>query len=192
MNTMYMWALIAFAGALLYIWPVLSARIVVRKMYEGFDALTPAIPQQDVSRTLADMKRILDQGLRTPDLSTLSSLNPPTAELPKLETSGMKASPEAYSTTKSAPGSIYEAPKKSDGLKQGASFQATILKPTPVPPVEPTVIVKKEYVQVPQRCPTQKCPTPKCPTPKCPNAVCPDMRDFIRKDSIPCWACKLS
>ena len=24
------------------------------------------------------------------------------------------------------------------------------------------------------------------------NPNCPDMRDYIRKDSIPCWGCKLS
>ena len=156
-------------------------------MYEGFHAPTPAIPQQDIARTLADMKGLLDQGLRTPDLSSLLQMNPPTAELPKPETSGIKASPEAHSRIKSVPGSVYEAPKKSDGLKQGASFQASIPKRTPATPVAPTVVIQKEYVQVPQRCPPQKCPPHKCP-----NTVCPDMRDFIRKDSIPCWACKLS
>lgn len=45
------------------------------------------------------------------------------------------------------------------------------------PPAEERVIVKREYV--PEYIPV---PTP---------AKCPDMRDYIRKDSIPCWACNL-
>ncbi len=46
-------------------------------------------------------------------------------------------------------------------------------------------------------CPPPKpvCPPPKptCPPkpPKCKCPPMPDMSDYIRKDSIPCWACKL-
>jgi hypothetical protein len=40
------------------------------------------------------------------------------------------------------------------------------------------------------RCP----PKPQCPPQRIkyvPNPNCPDLRDYIRKDSIPCWGCKL-
>jgi hypothetical protein len=43
----------------------------------------------------------------------------------------------------------------------------------PLPVAAPAPIIK--YIK-------EKCP----PAPKCP-----DMRDYIRKDSIPCWGCKL-
>lgn len=44
-------------------------------------------------------------------------------------------------------------------------------------------------------CPSPACPPPKpaCPPkpPKCKCPPMPDMSDYIRKDSIPCWACKI-
>jgi hypothetical protein len=69
-------------------------------------------------------------------------------------------------TKRSTPGLPMETQKASEVLSQGIAFQQTI----PVVPV-PKVITKVVKVKVPNHC--------------------PDMTDYIRKDSIPCWACKL-
>lgn len=88
-------------------------------------------------------------------------------------------------TMRSTPGQpVNQAQDSGKSLLQGAAFQST--KPT-----APVVIVEKHYVQeqsAPGCAPTK----PKCaPKPSCPPPSCPDMTDYIRKDSIPCWGCKL-
>jgi len=69
-------------------------------------------------------------------------------------------------TKRSTPGHPEEKHKPSKVLPQGIAFQRTL----PVAPV-PKVITKVVKVKVPNHC--------------------PDMTDYIRKDSIPCWGCKL-
>lgn len=50
------------------------------------------------------------------------------------------------------------------------------------PPVQPKPQIQYVPVPVEKKCPRHKCPPP---------AQCPDMSQYIRKDSIPCWSCKL-
>jgi hypothetical protein len=72
----------------------------------------------------------------------------------------------------SRPQSVHAPPPSaSAALAQGKAFQQTV-------PVRERIV----EVPVPRTCPSP--PATQCPT-------CPDMRDYIRKDSIPCWACKL-
>ena len=53
-----------------------------------------------------------------------------------------------------------------------------------------------DYAPIDVPNPSQLLQCPKCPVckpaPKCPpQKMCPDLTDYIRKDSIPCWNCKL-
>jgi hypothetical protein len=129
----------------------------------------------------------------TPDLG-----NHPVTELVESEpikAVGAKELPKDASSTKSQPATSHEDASKSSALEQGKSFEETIPKSNANPVVVERVIEK--VVRVPrkcpkQECPKQECPKQKCPKQECPSPVCPDMRDYIRKDSIPCWACKLN
>lgn len=76
-------------------------------------------------------------------------------------------SPDGADTTSSRPGKAADVQPDNTVLDQGKAFQ-------------------KARPARERACPT--CPT--CPT--CPPVKqCPDMSAYIKKDSIPCWACKL-
>lgn len=93
---------------------------------------------------------------------------------PKIRATCAISTPEEASTMRSTPQTAEDAADTEEGgaLNQGKSFQST--KPHPPAPVVVERIITKE---VPSQCP--------------PQIKCPDMRHYIRKDSIPCWACKL-
>jgi hypothetical protein len=166
------WIIVGLLGALLYI----SPSFFVQRM-EGF-ATAPAATTEPVPAPAADEENIianLERLLDSPDM-----LATPTPAPTMIEASGLKAQPQEYETTSVVPApakaSAADA-KASDVLKQGAAFLETkpAISTAPAP-----VIIQREIVHVPTKCP----PPPSCP-------ACPDMRDYIRKDSIPCWACKL-
>ena len=95
--------------------------------------------------------------------------------------------PSTYNDVKSSPSSAALSDSLNNFLDQGILHTAQ--KPTKSEP-----FVSKSSVSCPT-CPT--CPTcPVCPicpvAPSCPpQKQCPDMRDYIRKDKIPCWACDI-
>lgn len=171
MFDIYVWITIALIGLAIYILPAWN----VQRAYEGFQTAPPSFDLKDLEAMLA-----------TP----LADKSP--------VTSGIFPLPQEFSSAKSQPGSPDEKPKASVALAQGQALQTTVPKlSVPETAASPKVLVKKEYVQVPV--PTKCPPPPKCPpTPKCPpqricppQAQCPDMSQYIRKDSIPCWGCKL-
>ena len=164
---------------------------------------------EDPTAYLKQLKDILQpQLVDTPDFDKLPS---PTATPPVIKTSGTTTTPDGATTSSSTPATPNPLPVASTVLDQGAAFKQSIstaavniptapvktVKKTTVSPItmfvkdaeEAPVAPRIKYIEVPKKCP----PPPKCPTPpKCPPQVqCPDMRPYIRKDSIPCWSCKL-
>ena len=67
-----------------------------------------------------------------------------------------------------------EVPKPKPKTPEPITTTPVVCPPCPTCPVCPVCPV----------CPTDK---KKCPPPK----VCPNMQDYIRKDQIPCWGCKI-
>ena len=173
MFDIYVWITIALIGLVIYIFPAWN----VRRSYEGFET---APPMPGMPFNMKDLEAIL----ATP----MADKSP--------APSGIYPQPQEHATVKSQPGVPDEKPKASDALAQGQALK-TMQPKVQAPENEPKVIVKKEYVKVPvpRKCP----PPPKCPPPrKCPpqrvcppHVQCPDMSQYIRKDSIPCWGCKL-
>ena len=105
--------------------------------------------------------------LATPVIS--APLPSPTAQDPVIVANGLKPQPSANTSMRSMPQQINVPETRSRSLDQGRSFMANVAfpaQPTPAQPIR-----------------TSKCP---------PVKQCPDMRDYIRKDSIPCWSCKLN
>jgi len=84
-------------------------------------------------------------------------------------------------------------------LSQGTLFKSTLNKPPEKTPENHETTISPNISQCPA-CPTCP-PAPKCPpapicppappAPECPEKQCPDMRNYIRKDEIPCWGCKI-
>jgi hypothetical protein len=171
------WILIAVIGFVVYVMPAWN----VRRSYEGF--VTQATEAQQTPTIPFNLN----------DLASLIGTPTQQAENPPASSSGLQAQPEEHASTKSQPAKPTEAPKVSDALQQGKAALQTMQKPAPER--EPEVLVKKQYIRVPAKCPPPPpCPrAPKCPpAPACPPQVqCPDMTQYIRKDSIPCWGCKL-
>lgn len=127
---------------------------------------TPKASQAQVA-SVADLLRSLE-AIQTPNIQASPELPSPTARTEAPVTNGVKAQPEHSSTNRSQPAMpVNHSQDSGESLKQGAAFKAMIV-PTPVP-------VIKERIVLAQECPK-----------------CEDMSKYIRKDSIPCWGCKLS
>lgn len=207
-----LWIIFAIIGLVVYMAPSMC----VRRMYEGFaaagDTGAPAIQapkvvsvpnvMNDTDTMLRNVEALLNSQMPTPELD--ADLPSPTASAPVIGARGAIAQPKEYETTRSQPQPTRAQADPSRVLAQGQSFQST--KPVPRRTVSETQKddkmdirrINKQYpVYVPRRpfpmpLPTPVCPPPaKCPPPPPPPA-CPDMRNYIRKDSIPCWGCKLN
>jgi hypothetical protein len=157
---------------------------------------------------LKELRSIFEpQTIGTPDFNfTLDS--PTFSKQEDVDTKGTKSIPNPATVTRSEP-SVPNPPPldKTPIVEQGTAFKqllpiVPVIKnnlPSKITDVVP--LPKKENVCPPPVCPPpvcpppvcprQVCPKPQCPVVKCPKSKCPDMRDFIRKDSIPCWACKI-
>jgi len=160
-------------------------------MYEGFEQQKAS--DADVQGLLDNMKYMLQPNvLTTPDFSNLPS---PTYTAPPPTMSRGSITPPVGSTVaKSQPATPNPEVVKSSALEQGAAFDAKKAKSTI--PDEEKKRTEKSVVSTPaerkERNVTQhRCPV--CAPPiVCPPApICPNMRDYIKKDSIPCWGCKL-
>jgi hypothetical protein len=198
---LYIWLSIFVFGLLLYFLPV----FIFERRYEGFEDV-----QSDPAAYIQQLKTIFEPATTgTPDFQfSIPTASPTLPPQPETQRSGAKPVPDGATTQSSRP-SVPNPPatKTTDSIQQGAAFQQTLplppmVKPNHVPAktdvvprlddaeeeveTEPKPIRKQKprtvikYVEVPAKCP------PPPPQPKCP-----DMRDYIRKDSIPCWACKL-
>lgn len=190
MFTVLLWAAIFALGLVLYFAPIFLSNYI----NEGFEATPP----EDATLYLKQLQELLKpQVIGTPNLDSLTKLHDG-AET----TSSTPATPNTPSTTSTV-------------LAQGAAFQKTIPtkdlsgavvnKETQVPAksiLDTTEVTKPkakydtinytqpqiQYIKVPveKKCPPQR----KCPSIP-PPTQCPDMSQYIRKDSIPCWSCKL-
>jgi hypothetical protein len=103
-----------------------------------------------------------------------------------LVTGTPELAPEGAETNSSTPSPSNPPQTISDVLAQGAAFQETI--PAPIPEVEKAPANSATGLTSSSIPPV--CPPPKIKYVKVPNK-CPDMSQYIRKDSIPCWSCKL-
>ena len=106
------------------------------------------------------------------------------------------------STTSSTPAPALSAPAPPIGAEeQGKAYNKKQYKQhtntenvSTYSRITPTDSADYAPIDVPN--PSQLLQCPKCPVckpaPKCPpQKMCPDLTDYIRKDSIPCWNCKL-
>jgi hypothetical protein len=181
--SMIFWVIIAVVGLVLYTNP----SMLVRHMYEGFDAQPDKAqqqqqqeqqpqpkPQEQAPINVNSMLRNLEQLIGTPGNIPDVSPTMPTAvaEQPHASNTGREQPKETDGES-----SLHEPVSPGKALEQGKAFQQ--IKPQAL---EPQQIIRERIVEVPvpRTCPRQEA----CP-------VCPDMQQYIRKDSIPCWACKL-
>lgn len=201
MDALYFWVMIGILGFLLYI----SPGIFVHRMYESFAApsapaaaaspakavaLTPSTPPKAASPTQNQINNLM-QVLNTP-----IPVESPTAPPPEIVADGATQIPVEYDTTRSRPQSTREPVQASAALKHGDLYAST-LPQVPLPgsqgmlgsmgtqpraPAERVVYIERER--------QRDCDSDRCDRPAA-NPNCPDMRDYIRKDSIPCWGCKL-
>jgi hypothetical protein len=111
------------------------------------------------------------------------------------------ASPDGAETIRSRPSPTNQPSQKSQVLAQGAAFNETVPKltskqtskqtsekdPKRIPEVETPANSAVGLVSssIPHICPPRKIKYIEVPK------ACPDMSQYIRKDSIPCWSCKL-
>lgn len=140
-------------------------------------------PQQ-ISELLKSLETLTTPNLEAPEIKLPS----PTAQPQKPKSAGAKPQPAPASSKKSQPSASKTHADSQESLKQGAAFKNTIPKAPEehkCPP--PRVIVKK----VPQKCPQPRIVYKQVPRKCPPQQMCPDMSGYIRKDSIPCWGCKL-
>lgn len=186
MNRLTFWIGLALLGFLLYLAP----GFLVHRMYEGFEtAATASTPVKPVvneirpSEPPADVSQLLEaiRGL-TAGISETPSIESPTAPSPSQATGGaIKKQPEDHITQKSQPASPRQVPQPSEALKQGAGFIETKPYPAEVDRAQRLAAMATggEQRQV------LEIQNPMM------NPNCPDMRDYIRKDAIPCWSCNL-
>lgn len=211
MDKLFFWVLIGALGFLLYI----SPGYFIHRMYEGFGATAAAQPAPATATANVGNTTVVNAAgptaanLRpspppTPSppsqnqlqnlmelLNTAPPLASPTAPPPQqgVATSGTQQ-PVEYETMRSRPESARALPGSSEALKHGNLFKSTLpLDPQPgtlgmigsmgTQPRAPAERVV--YIERPQEDFERPSVSPSCP----------DMRDYIRKDSIPCWGCKL-
>lgn len=221
METLTIWILIAILGVIVYMYPALigyktkegfqgqtqqqvsipvatvpiitqGEMSVPSSIANPVTPVTPspnsgAGPSPDLETLLRNIEQVVKVPIHTPDLDK----EPPAHYTPVEGTSvGATEQPKEADTTKSQPSKPLEEGAVTDmsgSLAQGKTFQTTIPKSSGAAYTEKQPVVKEriieKIVKVPRRCPPQR----KCP----PQQQCPDMRDYIRKDSIPCWGCKL-
>jgi hypothetical protein len=215
MDNLLFWVVIGALGFLLYI----SPGFLIHRMYESFAAattgtaaagtgtaaagtqtqevnttgaastnLTASTAPNAASPTENALKNLFDM-LNTP-MPTTS----PTAPSPQAGSNSGSSQPVEHASMRSQPESAKAAPGASEALKHGDLYKNTLPK-NPQPgvqgmlgsmgtqaraPVERIVYIDRRREEEEDRCERPQT-----------NPNCPDMRDYIRKDSIPCWGCKL-
>jgi hypothetical protein len=201
MDKLFFWVLVGALGFLLYI----SPGYYIHRMYEGFGATTsPAVataPVQTTSTAQPISAKLLPSPPPVPPtqnqiqnlmelLNTSPPLASPTAPQIKGNANNGTQQPVEFDTMRSRPESARALPGVSEALKQGDLYKSTLpLNPTPGKQgmigsmgTQPRVPAERVvYIERPRDDYERPAVSPNCP----------DMRDYIRKDSIPCWGCKL-
>lgn len=210
MEPLYFWVLIGFLGFLLYI----SPGFLIYRMYESFEAqqavknatVPTATANAEVNATGPTAVNLTASPAPKPTpnqiqnllevLNTPPPVASPTAPTPAIGSAGLTSRPVEHESTRSQPMSTREPVVPSMALKQGDSFKAT-LPLSPAPGVQGMLGAMGTQARVPaervvyiERPRERDCDQDQCDRPAA-NPNCPDMRDYIRKDSIPCWGCKL-
>jgi hypothetical protein len=195
------WILIAIVGLVLYMYPPMTmyinegfytlptaARVTKATTAPNTSSISPnaaAGPAPDLDILIRNIENVVKVPTYTPDLEQVPAL-PAYYGTVSGKSVGAKEQPKEASTTKSQPSNPLnenDVADMSSSLAQGQTFQST--KQT-TPPIVERIIEREKIVEVPRQCP--ECAECK----RCPKQrQCPDMRDYIRKDSIPCWGCKL-
>ena len=147
-------------------------------------SLQPSLPPAQPSPSSNQIANLLEL------LNTSPSLASPTAPPAMGTASAGTAQPVEYETTRSRPESTRVLPGPSEALKHGDLYKSTLPR-DPVPGAlgmigamgtQPRAPAERiEYMERPRDDYERPAVSPNCP----------DMRDYIRKDSIPCWGCKL-
>ena len=215
MDPLYFWLLVGLLGFLFYI----SPGFLVYRMYESFEAqkavekatAPTALPQAEVNTTGATVTNLTASMAPTPEsptqtqiknlmdmLNTPMPVASPTAPTPLGGSVGTVERPVEHDTTRSQPMSTREAVAPSQALQQGDLYNTTLPK-IPAPGQQGMIGAMGTQARAPaervvyiERPPAggRRCDEDRCDRPAS-NPSCPDMRDYIRKDSIPCWGCKL-
>jgi hypothetical protein len=145
----------------------------------------PSNPSENQIKNLLEI-------LNTPGMSGAPDMpvQSPTAQKAEPRAEGASQIPIEHETMRSRPEPARSIPGPSMALKHGDLFKTTLPR-NPQPgtngmlgsmgtqaraPAERVVYIERER---------ESCERPAV------NPNCPDMRDYIRKDSIPCWGCKL-
>ena len=158
---------------------------------------SPSVPSTtSTSNTLPPIASILPQLTSTPSVSSTRSVP-------------IAGAPAGSNTIQSSPGSAnITSPVNSPAEQQGQAVRVMSPEPkiivvpmqsTPVPPScsrcsRNPCDCRRKCEECPRKPKPASCRPPKwepgMPVPDyCPSM--PDMSEYIRKDSIPCWACKL-
>jgi hypothetical protein len=200
MKTLLFWIGLAILGFLLYI----SPGFLIHRMYEDFEAPKQALVKQTETASV-DLKPSAPPKLTPPSQNQIQNLQrlldtpvleSPTAAITSrqapVEAVGGRQQPAEYEKIRSAPShpAVITTPNLS--LRDGRSFLASM-------PTEVSQLSRGSFgLYSPQR---MQGTTRQAPAEveysrqilQVPgyNPNCPDMRDYIRKDSIPCWGCKL-
>ena len=210
MNNLLFWVVIGALGFLLYI----SPGFLIHRMYESFAETTApkadATPAQSVNSANAAAVNL--QASRAPQqaspthnaiqnllevLGTPPPITSPTAPTVPAGSNSGNSQPVEHESTRSQPESTRVLPGPSEALKHGDLYNTTLpqnpqpgvqgmlgsMGTQPRAPAERIVYVDQtrddwEDDREPRRAGGN-------------NPNCPDLRDYIRKDSIPCWGCKL-
>ena len=174
---------------------------------------TPSVPSAALTSNMAmtppvtgNSPNVLSPGLKQTNTTQLNVNPNELADVANLLTTikNTVQSPDTApaSTAKSSPAPAATKPITSSGAeKQGAAYHkknkdrtADMDNITEYTESAPTHSSYHAPIDVPSPSELLKCPAcPKCkPQKKCPpQKMCPDLTDYIRKDSIPCWNCKL-
>ncbi len=199
MKSLLFWIGLAILGFLLYI----SPGYLVHRMYEDFEA--PKVPLKQTEPTKVNLKPSAAPKITPPSQNQIQNLQrlldtpvleSPTAALalrdaPTQQVGGAgRQQPAEYDKIRSMPGDPAVLTTPNLSLGHGKAFQASM-------PTEVSQVSRGSFgLYAPQR--MQGTLTPAevdymRTIPQIPgyNPNCPDMRDYIRKDSIPCWGCKL-
>jgi len=209
MFTLFLWICLFVLGLAIYFAPVFFNR----RMYEGF------ADDIDTKEYLKKLKEIVKpQVTGTPELSSPdgaettrsrpSPTNPPNIpssvleqgkaykkkndktkpkrKLSRKDVKKQSPKPSKKPISKSKPAPSNPRHRPSQVLVQGVAFNKTIPAPTRKVKTAPA----NSAIGLTSSSIPPICPPPKIKYVKVPN-TCPDMSQYIRKDSIPCWSCKL-
>lgn len=208
MDKLFFWVLVGALGFLLYI----SPGYYIHRMYEGFGATTatsqplaPALPTnvgkttqlntaQSMSATLIPSSPPPPTQNQIQNLMELLNTSPPLASptAPQIKSNANNGTqqPVEFDTMRSRPESARALPGASEALKQGDLYKAS-LPLNPMPGKQGMIGSMGTQPRIPAERVVYIERAPQDYERQSVSPNCPDMRDYIRKDSIPCWGCKL-